>query len=31
LMTTNSPITPVTLVDTNFSDPQRFYLIQIGP
>jgi glucuronoarabinoxylan endo-1,4-beta-xylanase len=31
LLTTNSPITPVTLVDTNFSDPARFYLIQIGP
>jgi glucuronoarabinoxylan endo-1,4-beta-xylanase len=31
LMTTNSPVTPVTLMDTNSSDPARFYLIEIGP
>ncbi|MGD0206547.1 MAG: hypothetical protein ABSC89_02925 [Verrucomicrobiota bacterium] len=35
LFTTNSPVTPVTLVDTNFSDPfsapVRFYRIQLGP
>ncbi len=31
LLTTNSPATPVTLVDTNFSDPVRYYRIQIGP
>jgi hypothetical protein len=35
LLTTNSPVTPVTLVDTNFSDPfsdpVRFYRIQLGP
>jgi glucuronoarabinoxylan endo-1,4-beta-xylanase len=29
LLTTNSPITPVTLVDTNFSNPARFYLINV--
>jgi hypothetical protein len=31
VLTTNSPVTPVTLVDTNSADPARFYLIQIGP
>jgi glucuronoarabinoxylan endo-1,4-beta-xylanase len=32
LFTTNSPVTPVTLVDTNASaDPVRFYRIQLGP
>jgi len=31
LLTTNSPVMPLTLVDTNFSDPVRFYRIQIGP
>jgi O-glycosyl hydrolase len=31
VLTTNSPVTPVTLVDTNSTDPERFYLIQIGP
>jgi glucuronoarabinoxylan endo-1,4-beta-xylanase len=32
LLTTNSPVTPVTLVDTNFSaHPVRFYRIQLGP
>jgi hypothetical protein len=31
VLTTNSPVTPVTLVDTNSTDPARFYLIQIGP
>jgi glucuronoarabinoxylan endo-1,4-beta-xylanase len=32
LFTSNSPVTPVTLVDTNFSAyPVRFYRIQLGP
>jgi len=32
LFTTNSPLLPVTLVDTNsILDPARFYRIQIGP
>jgi glucuronoarabinoxylan endo-1,4-beta-xylanase len=31
LFTTYSPATPFTLVDTNSTDPARFYLIQIGP
>jgi len=31
LFTTNSPVTPVTLVNTNLSDASRFYRIQIGP
>ncbi|MGA2241986.1 MAG: hypothetical protein ABSH11_08085 [Verrucomicrobiota bacterium] len=31
LMTTNSPVTPITLVDTNRTDPARFYRIQAGP
>ncbi|MGA3285766.1 MAG: hypothetical protein ABSD57_15095 [Verrucomicrobiota bacterium] len=31
LYTTNSPVMPVTLVDTNSADPARFYRIQIGP
>jgi len=32
LFTSNSPVTPVTLVDTNFkANPVRFYRIQLGP
>jgi glucuronoarabinoxylan endo-1,4-beta-xylanase len=31
LLTTNSPVTPVTLVVTNFNNPVRFYRIEIGP
>jgi glucuronoarabinoxylan endo-1,4-beta-xylanase len=32
LFTTNSPVTPITLIDTNFgADSACFYLIQIGP
>jgi O-glycosyl hydrolase len=31
LLTTNSPVTPVTLVVTNFNNAARFYRIQIGP
>jgi hypothetical protein len=31
LYTTNSPVTPLTLVDTNPADPARFYRIQLGP
>jgi hypothetical protein len=32
LFTSNSPVIPVTLVDTNFNIyPIRFYRIQIGP
>ena len=31
LFTTNSPLMPLTLVDTNFSDDMRFYRIQVGP
>jgi glucuronoarabinoxylan endo-1,4-beta-xylanase len=31
LFTTNSPMLPLMLVDTNFSDAMRFYRIQIGP
>jgi hypothetical protein len=32
LFTSNSPVTPVTLVDTNFTAyPIRFYRIQLGP
>jgi hypothetical protein len=32
LLTSNSPVTPVTLVDTDFSaNPVRFYCIQLGP
>jgi hypothetical protein len=32
LFTSNSPVTPVTLVDTNFNAyPVRFYRIQLGP
>jgi len=31
LFTTNSPVTPFTLVDTNLTAPARFYLLQIGP
>jgi hypothetical protein len=32
LMTTNSPASPVTLVDTNApADAARFYRIQLGP
>jgi glucuronoarabinoxylan endo-1,4-beta-xylanase len=31
LFTTNSPLSPLTLVDTNFSDAARFYRIQLGP
>jgi glucuronoarabinoxylan endo-1,4-beta-xylanase len=32
LFTSNSPVTPVTLVDTNFNTyPVRFYRIQLGP
>ena len=31
LLTTNSPLMPMTLTATNFADPARFYRIQIGP
>jgi glucuronoarabinoxylan endo-1,4-beta-xylanase len=31
LFTTNSPVLPITLVDTNATDAARFYRIQIGP
>jgi glucuronoarabinoxylan endo-1,4-beta-xylanase len=31
LYKTNSPVTPLTLVDTNPAGPARFYRIQIGP
>jgi glucuronoarabinoxylan endo-1,4-beta-xylanase len=31
LFTTNSPVLPVTLVDTNSMDAARFYRIQLGP
>ncbi|MGA2178276.1 MAG: hypothetical protein ABSH15_01645 [Verrucomicrobiota bacterium] len=31
LWTTNSPVPPFTFIDTNCSDPVRFYRIQIGP
>jgi glucuronoarabinoxylan endo-1,4-beta-xylanase len=31
LLTTNSPVTPVTLTVTNSNDPVCFYSIQIGP
>jgi glucuronoarabinoxylan endo-1,4-beta-xylanase len=31
LFTTNSPAVPFTVTDTNSTDPQRFYKIQIGP
>jgi glucuronoarabinoxylan endo-1,4-beta-xylanase len=31
LFTSNSPVTPVTLVDTNSTDAARFYRIQLGP
>jgi glucuronoarabinoxylan endo-1,4-beta-xylanase len=31
LFTTNSPLIPLTLVDTNSTDASRFYRIQIGP
>ena len=31
LFTTNSPVTPFTLTDTNLTAPARFYLFQIGP
>jgi glucuronoarabinoxylan endo-1,4-beta-xylanase len=31
LYTTNSPMTPLTLVDTNSANPARFYRIQLGP
>ena len=32
LFTSNSPVTPVTLVDTNFNAyTARFYRIQLGP
>ncbi len=31
LYTTNSPLTPLSLVDTNVPDPARFYRIEIGP
>lgn len=31
LFTTNSPLLPVTLVDTNSTDAARFYRIQAGP
>jgi hypothetical protein len=31
LFMTNSPVTPFTLVDTNFNDAARFYRIQLGP
>jgi glucuronoarabinoxylan endo-1,4-beta-xylanase len=31
LYTTNSPLLPITLVDTNSSDSARFYRLQLGP
>jgi glucuronoarabinoxylan endo-1,4-beta-xylanase len=31
LFTTNSPLMPLTLEDTNFNDAMRFYSIQLGP
>jgi glucuronoarabinoxylan endo-1,4-beta-xylanase len=31
LFTTNSPVLPLTLVDTNSTDAARFYRIQLGP
>jgi len=31
LFTTNSPLIPFTVNDTNATDPQRFYKFQIGP
>jgi hypothetical protein len=32
LFTTNSPVTPITLIDTNFGAySARFYYIQLGP
>ncbi len=31
LFTTNSPVTPFTFIDTNLTDPTRFYRFQIGP
>lgn len=31
VFTTNSPVTPFIWIDTNFTDPARFYRIQIGP
>ncbi len=31
LFTTNSPLMPLTLVDTNSTDAARFYRVQIGP
>jgi hypothetical protein len=31
LYTNSSPAMPLTMVDTNFADPLRFYRIQIGP
>jgi O-glycosyl hydrolase len=31
LYTTNSPVTPLTLMDTNSANPARFYRIQLGP
>jgi glucuronoarabinoxylan endo-1,4-beta-xylanase len=31
LFITNSPVMPLTLTDTNFTDPARYYRLQIGP
>jgi hypothetical protein len=32
MVTTDSPVPPLTLVDTNYNDyPARFYRIQLGP
>jgi glucuronoarabinoxylan endo-1,4-beta-xylanase len=31
MFTTNSPAIPFTITDTNATDPERFYKIQIGP
>jgi glucuronoarabinoxylan endo-1,4-beta-xylanase len=31
LFTTNSPVTPFTFIDTNLTDPARFYRFQISP
>lgn len=31
LFTTNSPARPLILTDTNFTDPARYYRLQIGP
>ncbi|HKW29664.1 MAG TPA: hypothetical protein VJT54_10035, partial [Verrucomicrobiae bacterium] len=31
LFITNSPAMPLTLTDTNFTDPARYYRLQIGP